>query len=138
MPEKAGHQRGVTPIFGGGYRWSDVVGTVCIGYLAVNVAGCPPDRPVLNPDDLSMASRRFKDANNVEWEVYDLVEPAEPPRVSQPQLALDSTHFPRYRAWLVFESANEHRRLTPIPEGWEDLPPAGLGLLLGRAVPFTR
>ena len=41
-------------------------------------------------------------------------------------------------AWLVFESANEHRRLTPIPEGWEDLPPAGLGLLLGRAVPFTR
>lgn len=85
-----------------------------------------------------MANRRFKDTDNVEWEVYDLVEPAEPPRPSRPQLALDSTHFPRYRAWLVFDSANEHRRLTPIPEGWEELPDTGLTLLLGRATVFTR
>ena len=85
-----------------------------------------------------MANRRFKDTDNVEWEVYDLVEPAEPPRPSRPQLALDSTHFPRYRAWLVFDSANEHRRLTPIPEGWEELPDTGLALLLGRATEFTR
>jgi hypothetical protein len=85
-----------------------------------------------------MASRRFRDTNDTEWEVYDLVEPAEPPRPSRPQLALDSTHFPRYRAWLVFDSANEHRRLTPIPEGWEDLPPNGLALLLSRATTFQK
>jgi hypothetical protein len=85
-----------------------------------------------------MAKRRFKDDNNIEWEAYDLVEPAEPPRASRPQLALDSTHFPRYRAWLVFDNGAEHRRLTPIPEGWEDLPPKGLVLLLGRASPFSR
>lgn len=85
-----------------------------------------------------MPSRRFKDVNNVEWEVYDLVEPAEPPRASRPQLALDSTHFPRYRAWLAFDSANEHRRLTPIPEGWQELPVNGLALLLGRATPFPK
>lgn len=85
-----------------------------------------------------MPSRRFKDTNNIEWEAYDLVEPGEPPRASRPQLALDSTHFPRYRAWLVFDSANEHRRLTPIPEGWEDLPPNGLAILLGRATPYQK
>jgi hypothetical protein len=125
---------------GAGYRWSDAVGSVCrnASLSCASAAGGRPRLPVPDLPDFSMARRRFKDANNLDWEVYDLVEPAEPPRASQPQLALDSTHFPRYRAWLVFESANEHRRLTPIPEGWEDLPPAGLGLLLGRAVPFTR
>lgn len=85
-----------------------------------------------------MPSRRFKDTNNVEWEVYDLVEPAEMSRPRQPQLALDSTHFPRYRAYLVFDSPNEHRRLTPIPEGWADLPQNGLVVLLGRATPYSR
>ena len=83
-----------------------------------------------------MPRRRFKDAHNVEWEVYDVVEQAEPPRPSRPQLALDSTHFPRFRAWLAFHSAGEVRRISPIPEGWEDLPPAGLALLLQRATPI--
>jgi hypothetical protein len=85
-----------------------------------------------------MPHRRFKDANNIEWHVRDVVEPAEPARASRPQLALDSTHFPRYRAWLTFENEREERRLSPIPDGWDNLPPDGLERLLAQATPVQK
>jgi hypothetical protein len=84
-----------------------------------------------------MPHRRFKDANNIEWHVQDIVESGEPPRASRPQLALDSTHFPRFRAWLSFESAHEQRRLSPIPESWATLPVEGLVKLLEQATPVS-
>jgi hypothetical protein len=40
--------------------------------------------------------------------------------------------------WVTFESGTERRRLTPIPDGWEDLPEAELAALCDRAVPVPR
>lgn len=37
--------------------------------------------------------------------------------------------------WLVFESAREKRRLSPVPEGWDAVPPDELERLCNRAQP---
>jgi hypothetical protein len=40
--------------------------------------------------------------------------------------------------WLCFERGEEKRRLTPIPQGWDDAPDAELELLFESARPVTR
>ncbi len=41
------------------------------------------------------------------------------------------------RGWLAFESANDRRRLVPIPPGWESLSDAELEALCARASPTS-
>lgn len=50
----------------------------------------------------------------------------QPPAFLSPTLAT---------GWLAFECPNEKRRLTPIPQQWEDLPDAELERLCAEARP---
>jgi hypothetical protein len=67
-------------------------------------------------DDARRASQRiFDDIRGKRWHVY-AVHPsiATAERVALPEGFRDG--------WLTFESADEMRRVAPIPEGWEELP----------------
>ena len=86
-----------------------------------------------------MAHRRISSANGVEWDVYDVVIPATSPRVGQPQLAPPaSTQIPVSKMWLCFESKTDRRRLSPIPEGWDNATDAELLVFLARAAPVGK
>ena len=76
-----------------------------------------------------MARRRFTDAKGIDWEVFDVIVRAEP---NQRRLA-HSQQLAATKAWLVFESANERRRLAPFPIAWEEAPNAELERYLGQA-----
>lgn len=100
-----------------------------------------------------MTHRQFRDSRAVEWEVWEvqpvpivqpLLDRRSRPRAADEQAALSRTSelmLPQAgmsNGWLLFESGSEKRRLAPIPEGWADLPPAGLEALCGRAAPARR
>jgi hypothetical protein len=73
-------------------------------------------------------TRVFRDAEGVEWEVYD-------DAAISIALALDWDHLPQGRdAGLVFTSSNDRRRYRPAPAGWQRLSDAELGELCRRAV----
>jgi hypothetical protein len=76
--------------------------------------------------------REFVDPKGVNWKVWD-VWPSE--RLASGALMPVST-FPSLTqadGWLCFESANEKRRLSPIPPGWETCDCAILSDLCERA-----
>ena len=85
-----------------------------------------------------MARRQFTDADGVQWDVYDHVALAALGRPGEPQLAPHSEVFRAARAWLVFESATEKRRLAVIPQNWEDAAPDELRRLLHQADPISK
>jgi hypothetical protein len=69
--------------------------------------------------------RFFDDAHGVQWDVWAVY-----PEARAQLSALPGS----FRAgWLVFESATEKRRLSPIPEGWMTLPTAELERLCEQA-----
>jgi hypothetical protein len=63
-----------------------------------------------------MPRRRFTDAKGVEWEVYDVVVRAGP-SLRHPA---HSQQLQPTKAWLVFESTRERRRLAPFPIAWDE------------------
>ena len=69
-----------------------------------------------------MAYREFVDSAKVLWRAW-----ATYPTVGK----VLSKGFEN--GWLTFESANECRRLAPIPNGWEDFSDVKLALLLKAA-----
>ena len=82
--------------------------------------------------------RGFTDSKGIVWKVYRV----EPQSVSE-SLARLREHLPdveseRRRPWLLFESsAGEHRRLTPVPDGWDgDCTAADLAAWCGAADPI--
>lgn len=108
-----------------------------------------------------MGLRAFKDSESRDWRVWD-VRPLSSPylerrvrerRNPEPMLrysgperrseeerrVADTTRWmPPIREWLAFDSTEEKRRLTPVPEGWEDLPDRELARLCSEAVPVHR
>lgn len=96
-----------------------------------------------------MAHRAFVDSQRIEWEVWEVVPETIERRMRDDRRAdvratADRREPPvtRYRlgsrpvtAWLCFESKLEKRRLAPVPEQWERLPPDALEALLHRADP---
>ena len=71
--------------------------------------------------------RQFRDESGIEWKV------SLTPRGSD---AVSKEHYlpEAYRGgWLVFESANEKRRLAPVPADWEQMPEADLAALCSKA-----
>jgi hypothetical protein len=50
-------------------------------------------------------------AHGVEWTVWSVAP-------GNPELVADEMRA----GWLCFESANEKRRLTPIPDAWQEVP----------------
>jgi len=94
---------------------------------------------------LSMPHRQFKDAKQINWEVWD-VHPGDvelrlrserEPQRSQRSLATEKPRAAVARdlakGWLCFESLEVKRRLWPIPDGWERLNDAELSRLCSQA-----
>jgi hypothetical protein len=92
-----------------------------------------------------VAYREFRDSQGKTWEVWE-VRPAAIER----RQADDRRRYPRefsdrrstipFRllggmkdGWLTFQSGNERRRLSPIPEGWAALSDATLRELAAKA-----
>lgn len=65
--------------------------------------------------DKAIPHRVFDDERDVRWHVF---------AVRRASDTVDRAQLPEaYRAgWLVFESAEELRRVAPIPDDWENLP----------------
>jgi hypothetical protein len=71
-----------------------------------------------------MAYREFTDEGGTAWRAWD----------TYPGSAANVR--PGFEAgWLGFESDGEHRRLAPVPGGWEELPDEELRALLASAQP---
>jgi hypothetical protein len=73
--------------------------------------------------------RHFRDKAGVEWQVFLTARGSD---------AVSREHFlpEAYReGWLVFESAEEKRRLAPVPANWESLPNEQLAALCAKASP---
>jgi hypothetical protein len=72
------------------------------------------------------AHRLFDDARGVRWDVWAVFPEGRPSQLS----ALPGSF---QTGWLVFESATEKRRLSPIPTGWQLLPTEELERLCEQA-----
>ena len=82
-----------------------------------------------NRNAVGSAMRHFRDKAGVEWQVFLTARGSD---------AVSREHFlpEAYReGWLVFESAQEKRRLAPVPANWESLPNEALVALCERASP---
>jgi hypothetical protein len=76
--------------------------------------------------------RAFTDARGVQWDVFAVYPEARASVHSR----LKGTYS---QGWLCFESAEEKRRLSPIPAQWQELSEAQLAQLSERAeVPAKR
>jgi hypothetical protein len=74
-----------------------------------------------------MSSREFVDSVGRAWRVWNTVPSA--------RSALAAGYA---EGWLTFESAKALRRLTPIPDGWEEMSVAELERLCARATTVVR
>jgi hypothetical protein len=77
--------------------------------------------------------RQFRDAAGVDWQVYQTE------RTVAAERRRDHLLPAEYReGWLVFESADEKRRLAPVPAGWRGLSDEALSALCASATVHTR
>ena len=76
--------------------------------------------------------RTIKDATGLEWTVFEVRRDG--------QTTDQWSYLPQEfgDGWLCFESEYSKRRLTPIPDAWEELGHDDLVRMLGRAVPVRR
>jgi hypothetical protein len=74
----------------------------------------------------SASHRPFEDKRGVRWDVWAVYPEGRPSQLS----ALPG---PFQSGWLVFESASEKRRLSPIPTDWQTLEPRALEQLCDQA-----
>jgi hypothetical protein len=95
-----------------------------------------------------MAYREFVDEHGVAWEAWD-VYPMQAERrnrnsawrAQEERRRRDGGPRAQVReeyaqGWLAFQCRGERRRLTPIPEGWDDLDTGELVALCARATPI--
>lgn len=99
-----------------------------------------------------MAYRRFQDVSGGEWQAWEVYpsmaerrinrERRTPVRDERPRRQRDAprvgVHDELRDGWLAFRSADERRRLAPIPPGWQLFPETGLRILLASALPTGR
>jgi hypothetical protein len=105
-----------------------------------------------------MSHRTFVDANDITWQVWDVIPTFVERRRAQRRGAAGAVRSerrhgrerrvvaePRVPAragfehgWLAFESNFENRRLAPIPDRWPDLAETELQQLCDRAMPSRR
>ena len=77
--------------------------------------------------------RQLRDAAGVDWQVYQTE------RIVAAERRRDHLLPAEYReGWLVFESADEKRRLAPVPAGWSGLSDEALSALCASATVQTR
>ena len=64
--------------------------------------------------------RGFTDSTGVEWRVWEVFPNKGSDRANADALSRSSLKDTAFaNGWLCFESAEEKRRLAPIPTGWE-------------------
>jgi hypothetical protein len=71
------------------------------------------------------AHRLFEDASGTRWDAFAIHPSASAGRVRLPE--------PYRTGWLAFDSMDEKRRLSPIPDGWLSMPEEALRSLCERA-----
>ena len=76
--------------------------------------------------------REFTDSSGIEWKVWAVV----PATTVVNPVRLRSDRWKS--GWLLFESARENRRLSPIPENWTAIDPSTLEALCRGAMPARR
>jgi hypothetical protein len=72
------------------------------------------------------AHRLFDDARGVRWDAFAIY----PSTMTAARVRLPE---PYQGGWLSFDSPDEKRRLSPIPDGWQSLPDDALRVLCGKA-----
>jgi hypothetical protein len=83
-------------------------------------------------DETPSASHRlFVDDSGVEWDAF-CVYP------SRPTSGRSTLPAPYDKGWLSIQCQEEIRRVTPIPEGWQELPRAALCEIISKAAPAPR
>ena len=91
-------------------------------------------RPDLGNDagDQQMALRNFTDSAGHTWRVWNVV----------PQYAVDRDDERMtpglHGGWLCFENSGEKRRLSPIPDGWENAASEALESYCRQASPVQQ
>ena len=74
--------------------------------------------------------REFTDSDGMEWQVWEV----NPTIHERPLKAGKSRTFLKVpQSWLCFSGGSDRRRLTPVPEGWEQLDDAALETLRNQA-----
>ena len=79
-----------------------------------------------------MPRRQFVDARGVEWLVFDVL-----PGTAPAAGPLTHAQLQAAKAWLIFESAHERRRFSPLPLAWDEAAPEELERLLNYATPMS-
>ena len=65
--------------------------------------------------------RKFTDSSGTVWSVYRVEPRAVSPALVRLRETLPPIESERRQAWLFFESsAGDRRRLTPVPERWDE------------------
>lgn len=65
--------------------------------------------------------REFTDSRRVAWKVYHVEPQSVSDSLARLRKRLPDNEPERRRPWLLFESSSgEHRRLTPVPDEWDD------------------
>lgn len=84
------------------------------------------EQPRVAQAEAPESHRLFVDDRGVQWDAFCVY----PSQTSSGRRALPT---PYHEGWLSIQCDNEIRRLTPIPEGWSDLPRSALCELLAKA-----
>jgi hypothetical protein len=90
-----------------------------------------PAPPLIADQPASAGHRFFDDKRGVRWDVWAVYPEGRPSQLS----ALPG---PFQSGWLVFESATEKRRLSPIPSNWQTLEQGEFERLCEQAEIATR
>jgi hypothetical protein len=81
--------------------------------------------------------RGFTDSTGTEWRVWE-VFPTQAGFSPATEVLSKTTLLPAFaNGWLCFESAQQKRRLAPIPQGWEFNEPTLLEQMCQQAEPVT-
>lgn len=89
-----------------------------------------PPAPLLT-EELPVTHRAFVDEAGVSWDAFAVYPSAEKTgRARLPE--------PYQHGWLSFDSGAERRRLSPIPEGWQEAGDDALVRMCERAEPAPR
>jgi hypothetical protein len=82
-----------------------------------------------------MAFRTFRDPDGREWQAWDVVPSRDAEAGTRSQGFLPPEMA---QGWLCFEAADEKRRLSPCPEGWDGRDDAAIHALCRDAHPVSR
>jgi len=99
-------------------------------------------------EEVSMALRAFVGPDGREWQVWDTRPTTPAPNVRSPGASSTARPFDtgsefgrvskkREGGWLTFTAETERRRLSPIPDEWEQADETALRALLAAADPIT-